>query len=93
MSVTLTTTNVQRVDPDDAKELRATIGKIRRLMDKRDEIVLRAHYKGASLREIADVAGMSHVGILKMVRRNEGETEELRLLREQEKQKETERDW
>lgn len=39
------------------------------LTSSRDELVLRLHREGVSLRVIAEAAGMSHVGVKKMVER------------------------
>lgn len=35
---------------------------------KRDELIIEAHRRGASLREIAACAGLSHVAVLKIIR-------------------------
>lgn len=40
-------------------------------MEQRDELVLAAFAKGASLRAIADAAGLTHVGVKKLVERRQ----------------------
>lgn len=63
-------TTVTTVDPAIAKRLRLIAKKYVELETERDEMIILAHQQGASLREIAAVAGMSHVGIKKLLGRH-----------------------
>lgn len=58
------------VDPAIAKRLDAVILHLQRLEEERDQLILRAREEGASLREIAQHAGMTHVGIKKLIGRH-----------------------
>lgn len=66
----LARTTVPSVDPAIARRLRAIAIRSVQLERERDELVIQAHEAGASLREIAAVAGMSHVGIKKLLGRH-----------------------
>lgn len=58
------------VDPEIAKRLNAIVLRLQRLEEERDQLILRAREEGASLREIAQHAGMTHVGIKKLIGRH-----------------------
>lgn len=58
------------VDPEIARRLRAIAKKLGELDAERATLILSARAQGASLREIAEVAGMSHVGIQKLIGRH-----------------------
>lgn len=58
------------MDPAIARRLRAIANKLGELDAERAELILQARADGASLREIAEVAGMSHVGIKKLIGRH-----------------------
>lgn len=53
----------------DLDALAETTAEAQRLLEERDALVMRAFAKGASLRRIAEAAGMSHVGVKKLVER------------------------
>lgn len=57
------------VDPTLQRRMDQVVKKITELTDERDQLVLQAREAGASLREIAAHAGMSHVGIKKLIGR------------------------
>lgn len=59
--------NDTAVDPLEA--LAETTAEAQRLLDERDMLVIRAYAQGASLRRIAESAGMTHVGVKKLVDR------------------------
>lgn len=56
-------------DPALARRLARIVAKLRATEAERDRLVLQAHDEGASLREIAEHAGMSHVGVKKLIAR------------------------
>lgn len=58
------------MDPTIERRLRAIAKKLGELDAERAELILRARVDGASLREIAEAAGMSHVGIKKLIGRH-----------------------
>ena len=57
------------LDPVLAKRLETIVRRLHQLEGERDQLILQAREAGASLREIADKAGMSHVGIKKLIGR------------------------
>jgi DNA-directed RNA polymerase specialized sigma24 family protein len=59
-----------QMDPDIARRLRAIDKRLSELDAERANLILQARHDGASLREIAEVAGMSHVGIKKLIARH-----------------------
>ena len=61
------------IDPDLARDLTRAADRIERLTEERNKLVLRAFAQGASLREIAKLAGMTHVGVKKLVDRIEAD--------------------
>lgn len=63
----MVTVNDTAVDPLEA--LAETTAEAQRLLDERDMLVIRAYAQGASLRRIAESAGMTHVGVKKLVDR------------------------
>jgi DNA-directed RNA polymerase specialized sigma24 family protein len=65
------TTTVTIVDPATARRLRAIAAKLDALDKERAALILRAHRKGASLREIGEAAGLSHVGVKKLIERHQ----------------------
>lgn len=66
-----TPTNVLLVpiDPALAKRVRAVAQAAERKRQERDQLILEAHEAGASLREIGELVGLSHVGVMKIVNR------------------------
>lgn len=65
-----TATTVTTMDPAIAKRLVAIAVRSVQLDQERDELIIKAHQEGASLREIAAVAGMTHTGIKKLLGRH-----------------------
>jgi hypothetical protein len=45
------------------------LNRYRDMRERRDRLIVQAHANGASLREIGDAVGMSHVGVLGVLRR------------------------
>lgn len=61
------------IDPALAKRVRAVAQAAEKKRQERDELILAAHAAGASLREIGDLVGLSHVGVMKIVKKtNQG---------------------
>jgi hypothetical protein len=58
------------MDPAISKRLLAIAKKLDDLDEERAQLIIEAREAGASLREIAAVAGMSHVGIKKLLGRH-----------------------
>jgi DNA-directed RNA polymerase specialized sigma24 family protein len=58
------------LDPVLSKRLAAVVRKLQDMEEERDQLILQAREQGASLREIAQQAGMSHVGIKKLIGRH-----------------------
>lgn len=54
-----------------ARKLRSAARSIEDGIEARDQFILEAHEAGASLREIAEHAGITHVAVLKIIRRNQ----------------------
>lgn len=69
-TITEPTTTVTTMDPATARRLRAIANRLNELDAERAQLILQAHAEGASLREIGEVAGMSHVGIKKLLTRH-----------------------
>jgi DNA-directed RNA polymerase specialized sigma24 family protein len=65
-----TSATVAPVDPVLARRLDAIVRKLQDLEEERDQLILRAREEGASLREIAEHGGMTHVGIKKLIGRH-----------------------
>lgn len=63
-------TTVTTVDPAIARRLRAIATKLNELDEERARLVIQAREEGATLREIAEHAGMTHVGISKLLGRH-----------------------
>lgn len=61
---------VPDMDPELAKRLDAIVLRLQKLDDERAQLILQAREQGASLREIAAHAGMTHVGIKKLIGRH-----------------------
>jgi hypothetical protein len=59
------------VPPHIAAELRRTAKRMEQDKARRDELIRDAHDAGASLREIEKVAGITHVAVLKIIRRSQ----------------------
>lgn len=57
------------IDPALAKRVRSVAQAAEKKRQERDQLILDAHEAGASLREIADLVGLSHVGVMKIVNR------------------------
>lgn len=68
LSVTPTLTSVP-LDMDLAKRLERATSKVGRDIEERDRLILLAFARGASLRDIADVTGLTHVGVKKLIDR------------------------
>lgn len=58
------------VDPALQRRLDRVIAEINKLTDERDQLVIQAREDGASLREIAAHAGMTHTGVKKLLGRH-----------------------
>lgn len=58
------------MDPALARRLAAVVRRLTELEAERDQLILQAREEGASLREIAALAGMTHVGIKKLIGRH-----------------------
>ena len=65
-----TTPTVLVMDPELAKRLDAIVLRLQKLDRERAQLILQAREQGASLREIAAHAGMTHVGIKKLIGRH-----------------------
>lgn len=65
-----TAPTVLEMDPEVAKRLDAIVLRLQKLDDERAMLILQAREQGASLREIAAHAGMTHVGIKKLIGRH-----------------------
>lgn len=57
------------LDLDLARQIERAVKRIERDTEERDRLILLAYAQGASLREIAEVAGITHVGVKKLVGR------------------------
>jgi hypothetical protein len=57
-------------DPVLARRLAAVVRRLTELEDERNQLILQARSEGATLREIAEKAGMTHVGIKKLIGRH-----------------------
>lgn len=57
------------LDLDLAKRLSRASERIDRTVENRDRLILLAYARGASLRDIGDAAGLTHVGVKKLVER------------------------
>lgn len=68
------------IDPALAKRVRAVAQAAERKRQERDELIVAAHADGASLREIAELVGLSHVGVMKIVKKphHSGDAKETR---------------
>lgn len=64
------TPTIPEMDPAIERRLDAIVRKLTDLTDERAQLVLEAHAAGASLREIAAHAGMTHTGIKKLIGRH-----------------------
>lgn len=69
------------IDPALAKRVRAAAQAAEKKRQERDDLILKAHADGASLREIGALVGLSHVGVMKIV--NKGTSLAEALLAEQ----------
>lgn len=63
------------LDTDIAKRLERATAKVERDLEDRARLILLAFIRGASLREIADVAAMTHVGVKKLIDRVQNDFE------------------
>lgn len=68
LSVTPTLADVP-LDVDLAKRLERATSKVERDIEERDRLILLAYARGASLRDIAGVTGLTHVGVKKLIDR------------------------
>lgn len=59
------------LDQDLAKRITRASEKLQRDREERERLILFAYAQGASLRDIAEAAGMNHVGVKKLVERIE----------------------
>ncbi len=58
------------LDKATAKQLRKAADDVAEATKRRNHWILEAHGFGASLREIAEHAGISHVAVMKIIRRD-----------------------
>ena len=58
------------VQPDLAKKLAAVAASASKATVQRDRLIVEAYRAGGGLREIARLAGMSHPGVLRIIRRD-----------------------
>ena len=58
-----------------ARRLRSAAQRISRGTEERDQAILDAADAGGSLREIAALAGITHVGVMKIIRKRRSVTE------------------
>lgn len=67
----MTTISLDRMplEPDLAKQLARTVGNIDKNNLERERLIIVAYVGGASLRDIANHAGMTHVGVKKLIER------------------------
>lgn len=68
LAVTTTVPGVP-VDPDLTRKLKTAASKEREWREQRDQLIYEAWNAGASLREIADLVRLSHVGVRKIVKK------------------------
>lgn len=61
------------VPPDLARRLTKIAARLDADRVERDRLIVEAHGRGASLREIAKVAGITHVAVRKIIRAADGE--------------------
>lgn len=59
------------LDPKLARAIRRAAERAAEATTERDRLIVAASQSGASLREIAEHAGMTHTGVMKIVRRAE----------------------
>lgn len=71
MNALATVTRVAPVDPALSSRLRRAVRQGEFWLRERDGLIIEAHEAGASLREIAAVAGLSHVGVKKIIDRRD----------------------
>ena len=64
-----TTVRPVALDPQMAKRLARAVEQDVEARRKRDEMIVRAAISGATLREIAEVVGLTHVGVKKIIDR------------------------
>lgn len=57
------------LDPGMARRLARAVERDTQARRERDELIVRAHIAGATLREIAEVVGLTHVGVKKIIDR------------------------
>lgn len=69
-TATSATPTLRLVDKELEKRLLALSQRIARDAEERNQLILRARAEGASLRDIANVSGMSHTGIKKLISRH-----------------------
>lgn len=65
----MTTVREVSVDPALAAKLRRAAGKIDRWIEERDRLIVEARRAGASSREVADLVGLTHAGVLHIEKR------------------------
>lgn len=76
--MTATTVREVPVNPALAEKLRRAAGKIDRWTVERDRLIVEARRAGASSREVAELVGLTHAGVLhieKRAARSEGSDE------------------
>jgi predicted transcriptional regulator len=71
MSSTLTVPGLP-VDPDLSRRLKRNRLTRDRALEERDRLILEAHDAGASLREIAVLVGLTHVGVRNVINAHRG---------------------
>jgi hypothetical protein len=60
------------VDPSLARRLKATAKRATEATVERDRLIVEAHRVGGGVREIARLVGMTHPGVLRILRRDGG---------------------
>ena len=60
------------LDPKQARAIQRLADRIEADLDQRNSLIVEAHNDGASLREIAEHANMTHVAVMKIIKRTKG---------------------
>lgn len=66
----MTTVSEVPVDPALAERLRRAAGKLDHWTQERDRLIREARAQGGTAREIAEMVGLTHAGVLKIVKRD-----------------------
>lgn len=57
------------IDPKQARALQRLADRLAADTSERNRLIVEAHHGGASLREIAEHAGITHVAVLRIIRK------------------------